>query len=122
MLDEKLEKRLYEAKSVEEVKDILKGHPELDAERIYQEIEKRHSLKAEKLDLGELDAISGGYRDWVKEGCAATCEVGSWCWSNDHCAICEVVYDNFWATCPDGHEHEFVAGFCKRCGCRDTHG
>ena len=123
MLENELKNALLEAKSLDEVKDLLKDQPELDAERVYQEIDHRRSNKAEKLDLDELDAVSGGTRrDWVKDGCAATCEVGSWCWSNDHCAICEVTYDNFWATCPDGHEHVFEAGFCVRCGARDIHG
>ena len=41
-------------------KDILKDHPELDAERVWNEISEHRSDKSEKLDLGELAAVSGG--------------------------------------------------------------
>lgn len=74
------------------------------------------------LDLGELESVSGGSdRSWTKDGCAATCEYDSWCGSNDACVFFDVVYCNFWCTCPDGHEHEFVGETlqrrCRRCGC-----
>ena len=59
-----------------------------------------------------------GARDRKKQGCAATCEWNSWCFSNDYCVVAAVTYDGFWETCPDGHAHEWDnTGYnCKRCG------
>ena len=118
MLDNKLRERLNEAKSLAEVKDILKEREDINAERAWQEIENHRSNMSERLDLGELDAVSGGAdRDWKTDGCAATCEWQSWCWSNDNCIMFDVTYDNFWRTCPDGHDHVFdYNGNCTRCG------
>ena len=118
MLDAKLREKLIHSGSLEGVKELLSGRPDLDAERIWQEIEKHRSGKNEKLDLDELDSVSGGAdRDWRRNGCAATCEWDSWCWSNDSCMVWDVTYDNFWITCPDGHEHVYEGTrFCVRCG------
>ena len=117
MMKSETKQRLKAAKTLEEVKELLKDEPGLDPARVYEEIGKHRQADAKKLDLGELDAVSGGAdRDWAKEGCAATVEIGSWCWSNDHCVAFDVTYDNLWSTCPDGHEHEFVDGYCVRCG------
>ena len=117
MLNKDVQNKLKTASSLEEVKDIVRDNPELDAERLWQEIEKHHSAQNEKLDLEELDAVAGGAdRDWVKDGCAATCEEDSWCWSNDRCDIWDVTYERFWSTCPDGHEHVYDNGKCIRCG------
>ena len=117
MIDKGLKEELSKAGSLEETKDILKGCPDVDAERVWQELDAHRSSKSEKLDLNELDAISGGAdRDWTKDGCAATCEFGSWCWSNDRCLSWDVTYDNFWIKCPDGQDHVFVNLHCTRCG------
>ena len=118
MLSNELKAKLNEAKSLEEVKEIVKDRPDLNAEHIWQELERHQSAESEKLDLEELEAVSGGAdRDWQKDGCAATCEETSWCWSNDFCTIFDVTYDNFWRTCPDGHEHVYNGGdVCVRCG------
>ena len=118
MIDEALKAKLSGANSLGEVKAILGPNSALNAERVYQEIEAHRSNKAEKLDLAELDAVSGGAdRDWQKDGCAATCEWDSWCWSNDNCIAFDVTYSNFWRTCPDGHEHVFNdIKVCTRCG------
>ena len=118
MLDDKLKEKLNAADCFEEVKEILKERSDIDAERVWKEIENHRSGKKEKLDLDELDAVAGGAdRDWQKDGCAATCEWQSWCWSNDNCIAFDVTYDNFWRTCPDGHEHVFNdAKVCTRCG------
>ena len=111
--------RLSEANSLEEVEDALKDSPELDAKRVWQELQNRRSNMSQLLDLNELDAVSGGAdRDWKKDGCAATCEASSWCWSNDYCMVWDVTYDHFWACCPDGHDHVFVDDVCTRCGFR----
>lgn len=118
MLDDKFRERVSEAKSFEEVKEILKGYSNIAAERVWKESERRRSSMSEKLDVNELDAVSGGTnRDWKKDGCAATCEEGSWCWSNDKCEIFGVVYFKFWECCPDGHPHEYDLNYrCLRCG------
>ena len=117
MSNKELREKLNNAKSFEEVKEIVKDHPELDATNIWKEVERHHSMKSERLDLEELDAVSGGSdRDWKKDGCAATCEYGSWCGSNDYCHIWDVTYDNFWVCCPDGQPHNYVDGVCTRCG------
>ena len=117
MKDQTLITKLAGAESLTEVQDILKGRSDIDAERAWQEIENHRSNMSERLDLDELDAVSGGAdRDWKKDGCAATCEASSWCGSNDYCMIWDVTYDNFWACCPDGHEHVFQNRVCVRCG------
>ena len=117
MLEDKRMEKLLEASSLEEVKDVLKDRPDLDARRVYEELESHRSLRSERIDLEELDAVSGGAdRDWKKDGCSATCEASSWCGSNDYCMIWDVTYDNFWVCCPDGHDHVFVNDACTRCG------
>ena len=105
------------ASSLDEVKETLKDHPELNPERVWEEIDKHRSSDAEKLDLNELESVSGGKdRDWVTQGCAATCEEDSWCWSIDRCDIWDVTYDRFFACCPDGKPHQYVDNVCVRCG------
>ena len=120
MTKNELREKLRGAESLEEVKSALADCPDMDAERVWQEIERHVSAKSEKLDLNELDAVSGGAdRDWTKDGCAATCEPSSWCGSNDWCTYWDVTYDNFWATCPDGSQHQWDSGagyVCVKCG------
>ena len=116
---DELRQKLAQANSLEDVQSLLRDFPGSDAARAYQELQRHRSLDAEKLDLNELDAVSGGAdRDWRRDGCAATCEYGSWCVSNDRCFIFDVTYDGFWATCPDGHEHVYdsTTFCCVRCG------
>ena len=91
-----------------------------------------------KLDMDELDKVSGSnkVRDWWKDGCAATCEDGSRCWSNDKCSWGEYEYIDFHEYCIDGGPHDWVyQGYttahgsgsgivnqhfkCKKCG-RET--
>ena len=116
-MNNELKKRLSSAASLKEVQDIVQGHPELDSNRLWEEVQRHRHKDGEKLDLDELDAVSGGAnRDYAKEGCAATVEVGSWCWSNDHCMYWDVTYVNLWSVCPDLKPHEFVNGKCRRCG------
>ena len=118
--------KLNGVKSLEEVKDVLAtaGNEEVcpeDAERIWEEIE-HHRNDDTELDPEELEAVSGGYdRDWVTEGCAATCEEGSHCWSNDRCIYYAVVYKDFHDACPNGDRHNYVfdttTGWtCTKCG------
>ena len=122
MLNEELKTRLNGAESLEEVKGLLNGEQNLDADRVWEELQGHRSSKSERLDLDELDSVSGGAdRDWVKDGCAATCEPRSWCGSNDYCIFWDVTYDNFWAKCPDGHDHVWVNDTCSRCGYTRQH-
>ena len=117
MFNNELRKKLSGAKSLDEVKEILSDHKNVDAEQVWKEIENHRSNKNKKLDLNELEAVSGGFdRDWLSDGCAATCERSSWCGSNDWCQIWDVTYDHFWDTCPDGKRHVFVDNKCIRCG------
>ena len=124
MLDNDMKEKLLNASSLVEVKEIVKDCSELNPEKVWEEAEMRRSGKNEKLDLEELDAVSGGKwdRDWVKDGCVATCEYNSWCGSNDFCYAFDVTYDHFWAKCPDGHDHVFEKGTCVRCGFLEQNG
>ena len=91
MFDAALREKPIRSHSLEEVEKLISKHPDLDAKRVYQEIEKHRPGSSEKLDLSELEAVSGGAdRNWAKDGCAATCEENSWCWSNDKCQIWDV--------------------------------
>ena len=123
MENHKKREQLLQARSLEDVQNILEGEPSNVAERISKEFEL-HRFGSKKLDIDELDAVSGGAdRDWTKDGCAATCEGGSWCGSNDWCEIWDVTYTNFWATCPDGSQHEWDrnGGYvCVKCGYNRT--
>lgn len=91
-----IEKKLIKARNPEQVTEILKEEgleiePE-QAEQIYQEAV--HHQEGE-LSLEELEAVTGGSdRDWLRDGCAATVGVGSWCWSDDACYIWDVTYDH----------------------------
>ena len=55
-----------------------------------------------ELSLSEMDQVAGGARDWATEGCEATVENHSWCWSNDSCFVAQVEYVNppSYYTCP----------------------
>ena len=94
-----LKAKLLAAKSAEEVADLLKAdgqevEPD-DAEKLWMEVTKKRQKNDRKLYVDELDAVSGGAdRDWLEVGCAATVEPGSWCGSNDWCAIADVTYEN----------------------------
>ena len=122
MNNDALKEKLLQANSLEEAKKILSDTLDIDAEKAYEEIARHRSQNSEKLDLSELDAVSGGAdRDWKKDGCAATCEPSSWCGSNDQCFLFDVTYDNFWVCCPDGHDHVFKKHVCQRCGYVEAH-
>ena len=94
---EELKARLLKAGSAEEIEEILTADgnevTKEEAERIFSELEK-HSIGRE-VSEDEMEAVSGGAynegiafnRDWATEGCAATVEVGSFCWSNDKCLV-----------------------------------
>ena len=110
--ENEVKNELHEAKSLEEVKNIL-GVAEDDdqnlikvAEQVWKEIEDHHKEDDKELDVDELEAVSGGAdRNWATEGCAATCEERSWCMSNDRCLIAQVTYEFFQDPCMGNHDY-----------------
>ena len=107
--------KLQGAKSLEEVKDILcvmEGDDQEfieEAEQVWKELESHRNEGDAELDLDELEAVSGGAdRDWVTDGCAATCEGDSWCMSNDFCFCSQVTYDRFNDRCNGNHDLVFT--------------
>ena len=96
-LTKELKAKLIKANSLDEVKELMKASgkdiSQEDAERLFKEIEI-HKNDSE-LSVEELEAVSGGAdRDWITDGCAATVEYGSWCWSNDACGLDDVTYSH----------------------------
>ena len=84
-----LEQKIAAASSPQELQRILndageKIGPE-DAAKLFEKLQNCGT--AQELSPDELEAVSGGVRDWVTEGCAATVECGSICWSDDHCPL-----------------------------------
>lgn len=96
MTDKKLMEKLLAAKSVEEMKELLKesGQDEAAAARIWDELSRKREEAGRMLSSEEMETISGGRRDFAAKGCCATVEPGSYCWSNDACGVFDVIYDN----------------------------
>ena len=98
--------KLMLAESTDEIKDIVtKAGGEIsaeDAEQLWNEIKHVKESLGQEIDDDEMDAVAGGAdREWLKEGCAATVEPGSWCGSNDYCSLLDVTYDIIpWDYCP----------------------
>ena len=105
---QELRKKLIRARDIEEVRAIL--GPETAEEEINQtwrEIEAHRPADGlEAVDDDELEAVSGGMRDWEEEGCTASVEEGSHCWSDDACFLCESTYYNV-DRCTDGYKHDW---------------
>ena len=114
---EEIDKKLLEAKSVEDILAIANENStspvsEEFAEKIFSKVKAIRGEDVE-LDLDELESVSGGkgiHVDFKKDGCKATVEPGSSCWSNDKCNHDEVVYDNYGdsVNCPYGGQHDWV--------------
>ena len=105
-LTDELKKKLRKAQNAAEVTGLLKDvdESEILADQIWSEI-SRHREDME-LSWDELEAVSGGTdRDWLKDGCAATVEPGSWCDSNDYCYCVDVTY-----------KHKPLKDLCPVCG------
>ena len=122
-----LRPRLMLAESAEEVKEIIrKAGGEIsadDAEHLYDEVRLHNESNGKEIDDDEMDAVAGGAdMDWINDGCAATCEPGSWCGSNDMCICFSVTYDRFFGFCPDGTKHiperKPDGEYCTKCGAR----
>ena len=58
MLEAALREKPIRSHSLEEVEKLLSEHPDLDAKRVYQEIEKHRCDSSEKLDLSELEVVT----------------------------------------------------------------
>ncbi len=107
-LSEKAREALLSAASAQDVAATLAAEG-IDADdemarRIWREACARRG--EDELSVDELAAVGGGTRrDFGRDGCAATVESGSWCWSNDSCHSWDVVYYNHRATYP-----------CPKCG------
>ena len=103
---DELKTKLLQARSAEEAAALVKADgqelsPE-DAAQLWAEITKRREQDGRELSPDELEAVSGGVRDWITEGCAATVECGSTCWSDDRCILFYEHYKNppISVTCP----------------------
>ena len=140
-ITDELKAKLLAAKSAEEAAELLKADgQELTAEsaaRLWEEITRKRAQEDAALSLDELEAVSGGARDWYIEGCAATVEDGSDCWGTDACESFYVTYERFDAAmkCPaypgkhlyetlsrepfygsDGTRYTKMIRRCLRCG------
>ena len=123
-LNAEVKQDILEANSIGEVKTLLDSQgftvDDEEAEKILRNVHKERLAEAE-ISLEEMELITGGARDYVQEGCAATVEPGSRCNTNDNCALTWVTYINKvsnWicqecgADLGQTHVHEFI---CPRC-------
>ena len=107
-MTKELKSKLLAAKNAEEAAELVRATGQEvtaeETERLWEEVTKHRELEERTLSLDELEAVSGGSVknwewgdddiDWLKEGCYATVEAGSHCWSSDHCFCIEVYYKN----------------------------
>ena len=123
---EELTKKAMKAASAEEVMEIVRAAgEEITAEEAKQFFEKVQERKTDKaLSLDELDAVTGGeefslvrwgitFRDYSREGCAATVEPDSHCWGTDGgCIAVDRVYSHkpIWVKCPDCGVYLYKSG------------
>ena len=116
--------QLLQTQSPEEAAALVRAAgKELTAEdtaHLWEEVVKHREQAGQELSMDELDAVSGGSVsdwewgddniDWLVEGCYATVEAGSWCWSSDRCYSIEVQYI-----------HTPSKIICSECGGEMTH-
>lgn len=103
--------KLVTAKNYEEAMKILADNGLTLTDEELATINKEFdALPSEgELSVDELEAISGGWRDWLTEGCYATVEANSTCaYSNDNCLI---VYHHY-----DHGPYPFQ--WCNKCHCQ----
>ena len=105
-----LKAKLLAAQSAEEVTELVKADgQEITAEKaahFWEEIKKLREQDGKELSLDELEAVSGGSRNYLTEGCAATVEPDSDCWGTDGgCWVINIDYSNW----PDNLQ-------CPKCG------
>ena len=123
-----LAKKILQASDAGEIMKLFEAEGEkITAEQAVRLFEKAQKQKEQQeLSLDELESVSGGSdRDWIKDGCAATVEINSWCGSNDMCYCWDVTYDNPpVATCEkcgglmvySGKDNQDKLYTCVRCG------
>ena len=107
-ISNELKAKLRNARSEEEVKVLLGGQASKEeVSRAWQEIEHHRPAEGlEAVDDSELAAVSGGAdRDFLTQGCAASVEYGSFCWSDDSCVHWDVTYDNEQYACTIGYKN-----------------
>ena len=102
-----LRRRLFQASDKEEVRAILGSETtQEEIDRTWREIEAhRPAAGLDVVDDDELEAVSGGARNYGEAGCASTTE-NEWCWANDHCNLWVTEYTNF-DPCPKGKNHDW---------------
>ena len=101
--------KLMRAKDQKEVRALLGSKAtEEEIQQVWQEIQRHRPAEGlEAVDDDELTAVSGGFdRDYPTQGCAATVEEGSHCWSDDKCNYLDVTYGNY-DPCPNGGNHDW---------------
>ena len=99
IITKELKAKLLAAQGAAEAAALVKaGGQEItpeDAAHLWEEIKKAGKQDGKELSPDELEAISGGSdRDWLSDGCAATVDPDSLCWSDDYCIFIDVTYDN----------------------------
>ena len=128
ILTNELKAKLLAARSAREAAALLRdaGVDAPRAERLWTELKHKREADGKELSLDELGSVSGGFdRDWLKEGCFATVEAGSHCWSSDTCFCIEVYYKNeprqiIWAVC--GQQMAHIDGtITRKYQCRNGH-
>ena len=109
-ITEELKEKLLKANSEEEVKAILGDQAtEEEISLAWQEIERHRPAEGlEEVEDDELAAVSGGAdRDYLTDGCSASVEAGSHCWSDDSCVHWDVTYDNEEYACGINKPHQW---------------
>ena len=99
-ITKELKEKLLAAKSVEEVTELVKADGQEitaeDAAHLWEEITKLREQDGKELALDALEAVSGGSRNYLTEGCAATVEPNSDCWGTDGgCLAINIDYSNW---------------------------
>ena len=87
--------KLKKAQSLEEVTELLKAdsQDEAQAEKIWGELARIHEEADQDLSLDELEAVSGGGRNAMTEGCADTVKANDPCFFSDACGFAWNNYD-----------------------------
>ena len=102
---EALKLKALEAASPEEIAALVRDAGDEitaeEAEQLFEQAKKRREDMT--FSRSEMEAVSGVARDWLTDGCAATVEAGSDCWTTDGgCSMTQNQYINFDASkkCP----------------------
>ena len=103
-LSNELKAKLTKAQSAGEMAALLKdaGEDETLAEQLWGELAYKREQEGRALSLDELEAVSGGGRDCITQGCAEVTNSKN-CWGVDMCIWVYTDYDVFptWNYCHD---------------------